>query len=124
MVSNILKDSNKKTARVKRIVEMRGVGLTYDEIGLEFGLSRERVRQLYMSRNMNNKNTNNNLKPPRWLKTGDVALLVNVHVSTVRRWADQGTLKSYRVGPRSDRRFKQEDVNSLFKETKLASLID
>jgi len=124
MVNNTLKVSNPKNTRLKRIIRMRNVGLTYDEIGLEFGLSRERIRQLYNNRKRNNNHNKNINKPHLWLKTGDVAHLVNVHVSTVRRWADQGILKSYRVGPRNDRRFRKEDVNSLFKKTDQVSLID
>ncbi len=100
---------------------MRNAGHTYDEIGLEFGLSRERIRQLYKNRNRNIIQANTPAPRP-WLKTGEVAHLVNVHVGTVRRWANQGILKSYRVGPRGDRRFRREDVNLLFKEKSLASI--
>jgi hypothetical protein len=31
----------------------------------------------------------------------------------VRRWADKGILKVYRIGSRGDRRFKREDIDSL-----------
>jgi len=41
-----------------------------------------------------------------------VSELLNVHPNTVRQWSDQGLLKSYRIGPRGDRRFRQEDINS------------
>jgi excisionase family DNA binding protein len=40
----------------------------------------------------------------------DVAKLLHVHVNTVRRWSDQGILKSYRITRRGDRRFKREDI--------------
>ena len=46
------------------------------------------------------------------LTTNGVARLLNVHVNTVRRWSDQGLLKVYRIGPRGDRRFKREDIDS------------
>jgi excisionase family DNA binding protein len=115
MVNNTLKVSDTKITRLNRIIQMRKIGLTYDKIGLEFGISRERVRQLYNGKKRNNIQTDFN-KLNIWLKTGDVADIVNVHVSTVRRWADQGILKSYRVGPRNDRRFRKEDVDSLFKK--------
>lgn len=46
------------------------------------------------------------------LTTGDVAHLLNTHVNTVRRWSDQRLLKAYRIGPRGDRRFKREDIDS------------
>ena len=42
----------------------------------------------------------------------EVAELFNVHPNTVRQWSDQGLLKSYRIGPRGDRRFRQDDITS------------
>jgi excisionase family DNA binding protein len=45
------------------------------------------------------------------LTTSDVARLLNVHINTVRRWSNQGILKTYRIGARvtgdSDRRILQ-----------------
>jgi excisionase family DNA binding protein len=40
----------------------------------------------------------------------EVARLLHIHINTVRRWSDQGLLRSYRIGPRGDRRFYKEDV--------------
>jgi excisionase family DNA binding protein len=48
------------------------------------------------------------------LTTSEVARILNVHINTVRRWSNQGTLKSYRIGSRGDRRFRREDVDALF----------
>jgi excisionase family DNA binding protein len=31
------------------------------------------------------------------LTTSEVARILNVHINTVRRWSNQGTLKSYRI---------------------------
>ena len=45
------------------------------------------------------------------LTISEVARLLNVHINTVRRWSNQGALKSYRIGSRGDRRFRQEDIN-------------
>ena len=42
----------------------------------------------------------------------EVASLLRVHPKTVRRWSDQELLKTSRVGPRHDRTFELEDVNS------------
>jgi excisionase family DNA binding protein len=50
------------------------------------------------------------------LSTGDVARLLNVHTNTVRRWGRSGVLKTFRVGPRGDRRFKREDVQKIFQK--------
>ena len=46
------------------------------------------------------------------LTINDVARLLNVHINTVRRWSNQGALKSYRIGSRGDRRFRREDIES------------
>ncbi|MGD9116054.1 MAG: helix-turn-helix domain-containing protein [Dehalococcoidia bacterium] len=55
------------------------------------------------------------------LTTSDVARLLNVHINTVRRWSNQGTLKTYRIGARGDRRFRREDIASfLSPETEAA----
>ena len=44
--------------------------------------------------------------------TRELAKFLNVHINTVRRWSDQGVIKSYRIGPRGDRRFSRDDVLS------------
>ena len=44
------------------------------------------------------------------LITSEVAQMLHVHVNTVRRWSDEGLIKTYRLGTRGDRRFKQEDI--------------
>jgi excisionase family DNA binding protein len=44
------------------------------------------------------------------LKVEEVANLLHVHSNTVRRWADQGLIRTYRINRRGDRRFKQEDI--------------
>jgi excisionase family DNA binding protein len=46
------------------------------------------------------------------LTTSEVAVILNVHINTVRRWSNQGTLKSYQLGPRGDRRFRREDIDA------------
>lgn len=48
--------------------------------------------------------------PPRILRLGDVALLLNVHPNTVRAWANKGLLRAYRIGQRRDRRFPIHQV--------------
>ena len=44
------------------------------------------------------------------LTTSEVSRLLNVHINTVRRWSNQGVLKTYRIGSRGDRRFERDDV--------------
>ena len=46
------------------------------------------------------------------LTTGDVARILNIHVNTLRRWSKRGIIKSYRIGPRADRRFGRDEVAS------------
>ena len=46
------------------------------------------------------------------LTISDVAKQLHVHRNTVRTWANQGLLPTYRVGPRGDRRFKKRDVDA------------
>ena len=50
------------------------------------------------------------------LTTSEVARLLNVHINTVRRWSNQGVLKTYRIGSRGDRRFNREDVTEFLSE--------
>ena len=44
------------------------------------------------------------------LMVNDVVHLLNVHVSTVRRWSNKGILTVYRIGPQGDHRFQEEDI--------------
>lgn len=48
------------------------------------------------------------------LTSSEVARILSVHINTVRRWSNQGILKSYRIGSRGDRRFKKEDIDNFF----------
>ena len=44
------------------------------------------------------------------LTVRQVAKRLNIHINTVRRWSNKGIIKSYRIGPRGDRRFRSEDI--------------
>ena len=50
------------------------------------------------------------------LTTSEVAKLLHIHINTVRRWSDSGMLKTYRIGTRGDRRYKQEDITRFLAE--------
>jgi excisionase family DNA binding protein len=49
-------------------------------------------------------------RQPDLLTVGQVAEMLSVHPNTLRRWTQQGLLKSYRIGPRKDRRFQRAEV--------------
>lgn len=50
------------------------------------------------------------------LTTGEVAKMLHVHINTARRWSNRGVLRSCRIGPRRDRRFRREDITQLLAE--------
>ena len=59
----------------------------------------------------------------KMLTVSDVARLLSVHINTVRRWSNQGILKTYRIGSRGDRRFHGEDIDTfLLQRSKIAEL--
>jgi len=53
---------------------------------------------------------------PSMFTVREVARLLNIHTSTVRRWANQGILRAYRITSRGDRRFKRQDITHLLAE--------
>ncbi len=50
---------------------------------------------------------------PELLTVGEVAAWLKVHPNTIRRWSQRGLLKTYRIGPRRDRRFDRSEVERL-----------
>ena len=50
------------------------------------------------------------------LKINEVALILHAHPNTIRRWNNQGILRSYRINQRGDRRFKPQDIDRLLLE--------
>ena len=101
--------SQNKKDRYKQVIGFRKLGYSYTKIGHEVGLSGERVRQIEkrISKPKKQQPQFDNMLMPR-----DVANMLGVHVNTVRRWANKGVLEVYSVGPRGDRRFKQQDIEN------------
>ena len=54
--------------------------------------------------------------PGKLMTVSEVATMLYIHINTARRWADKGILKSVRVGPRRDRRFRRDEVRALLNE--------
>ena len=46
-----------------------------------------------------------------------IADFLHISISTVRRWSDSGMLRSYRIGPRGDRRYLRDDVFRFLEES-------
>jgi excisionase family DNA binding protein len=46
----------------------------------------------------------------RMLSVKQVASILSVHPSTVRRWERGGLLKAYRIGPRGSVRFARSEI--------------
>ena len=46
------------------------------------------------------------------------ARLLHIHPNTLRRWSKDGRIQAYRIAPRGDRRFKQEEITRFLAENK------
>jgi excisionase family DNA binding protein len=57
------------------------------------------------------------------ITTRELAKLLNIHINTVRKWSDQGIIKSYRIGKRCDRRFSREDIALFLEQTSYNSVL-
>ncbi|WP_158513441.1 helix-turn-helix domain-containing protein [Dehalogenimonas formicexedens] len=51
--------------------------------------------------------------PNRLLKSSEASDMLQVSNTTLRRWADQGKINSWRISPRGDMRFRQEDLERM-----------
>ncbi len=50
------------------------------------------------------------------LTVREVSQILHVHSNTLRRWSDLGLIRAYRIGPRGDRRFRQEDITVMLSQ--------
>lgn len=53
---------------------------------------------------------------PELLSIGQVSEIFKIHVDTLRNWEKSGRLTPLRVGPRQDRRYRKEDIQTLIDE--------
>jgi len=104
-------EANKRQDEVARL---REAGLTYVEIGQRLGVTRQRAEQIHKG----NPTQRTDAFMRSLLTTGDIARLLSVHPHTVRDWSNRGILKTHRIGPRGERRFLPEDIDSFLKEAK------
>ena len=44
-------------------------------------------------------------------RVAKAAEYLSVHPNTIRRWADDGIIRAYRIGPKMERRIRQEDLD-------------
>ena len=83
----------------------------------ELGISSSRVRQLHgkalrkMMRRLSAFEADQFSK--KMLNTSEAANMLNVHINTIRRWANEGHLRCARIGTRGDRRFWRQDLTKL-----------
>jgi excisionase family DNA binding protein len=52
----------------------------------------------------------NGVRRDGMLTLKEVAQLLHVHPNTLRRWSKDGRIQAYRIAPRGDRRFKEEEI--------------
>ncbi len=53
------------------------------------------------------------------LSAGEVARVLHLHINTVRRWSDNGIIRSHRIGPRGDRIFSLQDITQHLEEARV-----
>lgn len=93
--------------RLERVRRMREAGLTYEQVGHIEGITKQRVHEILNP-------------PPRrqkvMLTSGEAAYILGIHPNTLRRWANSGKVKSYRIGNRRDRRFRKVDIQDILEQ--------
>ena len=69
--------------------------------------------------NARKKNQKTEFESKVLLTAGETAHLLGIHVNTVRRWSQQGRLRTCRICSRGDRRFRREDVDRFLEEREI-----
>ena len=56
---------------------------------------------------------------PKLLTISQTAVILNVHIETLRRWDRSGKLKAIRINERGDRRYNPEDLEKIIQDKKI-----
>lgn len=56
-------------------------------------------------------------KRDRMLTPREVAELLHIHTSTLRRWSDEGRIATYHISSRGDRRYRLQDIERLLAQS-------
>ena len=104
-------------SRREQAISLRSEGLTYAEIGRKLRVSGEFARQMVKGPTAEHrKKPVPSVVAEAFLTTRQAARVLNVHENTVRRWADGGIIKTYRLGSRGDRRYRIRDIKQLLQK--------
>ncbi len=99
----------------ERIRELRNSGLTYAGVARMFGVSASTAKRALEWEPARRGNRKRARSSRVLLSVSQFARIAGIHQNTLRRWSDNGTIKAYRVGPRGDRRYSEDEVESLVK---------
>jgi excisionase family DNA binding protein len=93
--------------------KLRKSGLNYADIGRRFGISAARARRVLSGSSKKRVASRPYSEAKPMLTIAEASEMLRLHPNTIRRWADSGKLKAYRLGSRGDRRFRREDVEAI-----------
>ena len=106
-----------------RIIELHKRGLPNAEIGRAVGVSRQRVWEVlnpirekerrYDISDVLSTPENAQMTP---MSISSVATFLGVHPNTIRKWANNGLIRCFRIGPRNDRRFELQHVMEMVRQ--------
>lgn len=91
------------------IRKLHDIGMSNIQIAKLLEVSRQRVWDVLNPR----KPKKEPQKVDGLITVSEVATFLGLCPNTVRKWANEGRIKSFRIGPRKDRRFRLEDVQQL-----------
>ncbi len=96
-------------------LKLRANGLRYSEIARRMGISRQCAWMLAQPDEKYRAITTHPRKDRSLLSTYQVAGILHLHVTTIRRWCNEGKMGCIRLGRRGIRRFRREDIESFLR---------